>query len=111
MTPVSRLDEFEWGSMHWLAEGESVGASMAIMKIASQKVSPLHRHHTCNEIIHVTEGKIFQRVGEEWFEISAGETVIVPSGVLHQTGNKGDGDATLTICYSSGVRDYEEISG
>ncbi|MEM8770467.1 MAG: cupin domain-containing protein [Pseudomonadota bacterium] len=101
--------DHSWGAMVWLAEGETLGASLARMTVRAGATSPAHRHRNCNEAIHVLSGEIAQRCDDEWVILKSGETITVPAGVIHQTRNRGAGDATLMICYSSGSRDYQEI--
>ena len=108
MLEMRRRDEFPWGSMEWLAEGEDKGVSLARMTVRANMTSPLHRHGNCNEVIHLLAGATAQRRGGEWIDMKAGDTVAVYAGDWHQTRNDGAGEAVMMIAYSSGARAYEE---
>ena len=109
MLEAPHREEFDWGSLEWLAQGEGVEVSLARMVVCKGGVSPLHRHGNCNEIIHVLDGEIEQRCGDVWGVMKTGDTVLVSSGEQHQTRNVGERDAQMMICYSSGARDYEDL--
>lgn len=102
-------EKFDWGAMAWLASGAGMGASLAKMTVFAGKTSPLHRHRDCDEIVHVLTGDIEQRVGDKEFAMRAGNTAIIPCGVGHRTHNNGTRDAIMMVCYSSGIRDYENL--
>lgn len=102
--------EYPWGAMTWLAEGRALGVSLAKMTIKPQKTPPAHFHNNCEEIIHVETGEISLRRGGEWIKMRAGDTIAMLKGVVHQISNPGEGEAVLTICYTSGERHYEEAS-
>jgi quercetin dioxygenase-like cupin family protein len=44
---------------------------------------PLHVHETEDEVFHVLAGRLSFRLGDELRTVSAGETVLAPSGVPH----------------------------
>ena len=50
---------------------------------------PAHRHHNEAETIHVVEGEFQMEVGGQRAQLSAGETIHVPRGVIHSTANIG----------------------
>lgn len=81
--------------------------SMARMTVAINHVSDLHSHSNCNEAIHVLEGTIEQRRGDEWITLKQGETCLIHKGYKHQTRNMGEKKAVLILAYSSGLRLYE----
>lgn len=81
--------------------------SMARMTVGVNVVSELHSHSNCTEAIHVLEGKIEQRRGDDWIKLLKGETCLIPKGAKHQTRNIGHERAVLMIAYSSGSRNYE----
>ena len=108
MLTATRIDEFDWGRMEWLAEGDDMGVSLARMVVTAGATSPAHRHDNCNEVIHLLSGAIVQRRGGGWTDMTAGDTLAVRAGEPHQTRNDGAVDAVMMIAYSSGVRNYEE---
>src|SRR5262245_55741660 len=51
---------------------------------------PLHVHLNSRETIVVQAGSLGVQIGREKFEVPAGKTAVVPSGVLHTWWNAGD---------------------
>ncbi len=103
-----KRQDFAWGAMTWLAEGEALGVSVAKMTVKPGAASPAHFHNNCHEVIHLEAGEVSQRCGDAWIIMKPGDTLTAPQGAVHQTRNLGDGEAVLTICYTSGQRHYEE---
>ncbi len=58
--------------------------TVGIATISVGKENPLHSHPNCDEILHVIQGHIMHRVGNKEYEMSAGDTVTIPEGTLHQ---------------------------
>ena len=96
-------------TMSWLMEDAiepDAGVSLAKMTIDPAVTSEAHHHPNCTEAIHVLAGAILQRKGDAWIELAAGDTVLIPAGVVHQTRNLGSETAVMMIAYSSGSRVY-----
>jgi quercetin dioxygenase-like cupin family protein len=86
---------------------------------------PMHVHHHDDEYIYVIEGELVFRIGEETFDVSAGDVVNMPKGELHGFRIAGDHPAQIlfTLALSpdadyegmfdafvgKGVEDFEEI--
>ena len=54
--------------------------------------TPLHVHHKQNEVFYVVEGNYYFQVGEEKFQLSAGDSIFLPMKVPHawtQVSEKG----------------------
>jgi mannose-6-phosphate isomerase-like protein (cupin superfamily) len=49
----------------------------------------LHRHHTTEELYHVTAGVGLMTLGDAVFEVRVGDTVCVPPGTPHRIRNAG----------------------
>ena len=60
----------------------------------------LHRHQRTEEIYHVTAGRGLMTLGEERFEVEAGDTVLIPPGTAHCIRNSGAGDLKILCCCS-----------
>jgi len=96
-------------TMQWLMEDaidERAGLSLARMTVAPGVTSEAHRHPDCTEAVHLLTGCIQQRRGDDWVALAAGETILIPAGVVHQTRNSGEEAAVLMVAYSSGARIY-----
>lgn len=53
---------------HWLPHGDS---------------PPMHRHDRQDEVFHVVSGALRLQVGDQTFELTAGQTAVAPKGVTH----------------------------
>jgi quercetin dioxygenase-like cupin family protein len=95
--------------MEWLADdgiAPGTGVSLARMTVNAGAISPAHCHPDCTEVIHVLEGEIEQRIGDDRHRIVAGGTCVVPPGAVHASRAVGPDDAVLIVAYSSGSRTY-----
>lgn len=68
--------------------------------IAPKSATPVHCHD-CDEVIVVLRGRAECRVGDQVLPFNAEESLVIPSGVVHQIVNPGDEDlyimATLAM--------------
>jgi mannose-6-phosphate isomerase-like protein (cupin superfamily)/type 1 glutamine amidotransferase len=93
-----------WGKLEWFASrelGNSTFMTVGIATINPGKENPVHRHPNCDEILHVLQGHIMNRVGDKEFEMQAGDTVTIPEGMPHNARNIGKEDAVLSIVYNT----------
>lgn len=93
-----------WGTLEWFASralGNSTSLTVGIATISVGKENPLHRHPNCDEILHVIQGHIMNRVGDKEYEMRAGDTVTIPEGTWHNARNVGAENAVLSISFSS----------
>jgi quercetin dioxygenase-like cupin family protein len=51
---------------------------------------PAHRHRGEAETVHIIEGDFLMELDGERSHLSAGETIHVPQGVIHSSGNVGE---------------------
>ena len=66
--------------------GEDTNGGLAIFEQTSLSQgmgTPLHVHHFQNEIFYVLEGQYFFKVGEDEFELSAGDSILLPMKIPH----------------------------
>lgn len=93
-----------WGKLEWFASrelGNSTSMTVGVATIRAGKENPRHRHPNCDEILHVIQGHIMNRVGDKEYEMHSGDTVTIPEGTWHNARNIGNEDAVLWISYSS----------
>lgn len=101
------VEEFDWGKLYWFASGKLGNSDkMTIGKciIKPGCKNPRHRHSNCQEVLHVLSGKIIHYVKDEYFQMGTGDTITIPSGLLHSAKNAGSEDAILMIAFSSAER-------
>lgn len=67
----------------------------------------LHRHARTEEIYHFTRGKGRMRVGDQVFDVAAGDTVCIPPGHAHNLFNDGDSELCL-LCACSPAYAHED---
>jgi quercetin dioxygenase-like cupin family protein len=61
---------------------------------------PAHRHKNEAETIHVVEGDFEMEVDGQRSQLSAGETIHVPRGVVHSSANIGRQPGTRVVLFS-----------
>ena len=100
--------EQTWGRITWYASGplgnsETMTVGEAVIKPGQE--NPRHYHPNCDEILHVVRGRILHTMGPQQVEMTAGDTVSIPTGVRHNARNIGTEDAVLAISFSSAHRE------
>ena len=80
------VEEFDWGKLHWFASGklgnsDKMTIGKCIIKPGCE--NPRHKHSNCQEVLHVLAGKIIHYVEDKYFQMGSGDTITVPSGLLH----------------------------
>jgi quercetin dioxygenase-like cupin family protein/type 1 glutamine amidotransferase len=103
----NKVVDFPWGRLSWYASGElgnsdTLTIGQAVIRPGQQ--NPRHYHPNCDEVLHVLKGRILHSMGDRTVEMSAGDTVSIPTGVLHNARNIGSEDAVLAISFSSADR-------
>jgi quercetin dioxygenase-like cupin family protein/type 1 glutamine amidotransferase len=98
------VEQQPWGKLEWFASralGNSTFMTVGMATIHPGKENPVHRHPNCDEILHVLQGQIMNRVGDKEYEMHAGDTVTIPEGTPHNARNIGTDDAVLSIAYNT----------
>jgi mannose-6-phosphate isomerase-like protein (cupin superfamily) len=85
--------------MHPAVQGNR-NQSLAEAIIPAGRQTLLHRHHLSEELYHVTHGQGLMQLGEEKFEIRAGDTVAIPPGIAHAVANYGREPLKILCCCS-----------
>jgi quercetin dioxygenase-like cupin family protein len=98
----------EWGQLTWYAsnkQGNTKELTLGRCILYSNMSNPYHYHPNCDEILTVMQGKIAHtwKDGKE-IEMTEGDTITIPSGMKHQARNIGEGNAVLTIVFTSADR-------
>lgn len=60
----------------------------------------LHRHGRTEEIYHILSGNGLMTLGERRFPVSAGDSILIPPGTLHNISNGADTPLVLLCCCS-----------
>ena len=104
---ASRAEAFEWGSIQWLVNAALVpgaGATFGYVEILPGRNNPLHYHPNADEVLHLIEGELDHRVGDDHFRLVPGSTLHVPRGVPHNATNTGAVIARMLVTYPTGER-------
>jgi mannose-6-phosphate isomerase-like protein (cupin superfamily) len=85
-------------------------ANMAVIaeKIAVGDAIPLHVHRI-EEVILFLSGHATERVGDEIFDVSAGDIVVIPAGAVHGTRNSGDVEVEIRAVFPSARIDMQYV--
>jgi quercetin dioxygenase-like cupin family protein len=103
-----RAVKTEWGSMQWLVNAEifaNANVTFGYVEINAGKNNPLHYHPNSDEVLHLLQGELHHRIGDEIIHIKAGDTIFVPQGVRHNAVNKGTVTARMFVTYPTGYRE------
>jgi quercetin dioxygenase-like cupin family protein len=114
-SPICRHDhaevlQFPWGTVRFsasrtLGNSGSMTFGRATMHPGHQPTR--HRHPNCDEVLHVLAGNIEHSLGDEYFELGPGDTIVIPAGIWHDARVVGDTPAEMTISFSSADRQTE----
>jgi quercetin dioxygenase-like cupin family protein len=98
----------DWGTLTWLANHGLTGSLVTVGRvlIGKGRSNPRHCHDNCEEVLHLLRGRLNHSVGDEWIALEAGDTLVVPPGVMHSAESVGDTDADMVVAYSSGERGF-----
>lgn len=103
----NKVVEYPWGRITWyvsreLGNSDTLTVGQAIIKPGRE--NPRHYHPNCDEVLHVSKGRILHTMGDRTVEMLEGDTVSIPTGVRHNARNIGTQDAVLAISFSSADR-------
>ena len=98
----------DWGSLTWLANSALADSDITVGRVVIKrgKSNPRHCHDNCQEVLYLLAGRLRHTFGDETVDMEAGDTLIVPPGIMHSALSVGDTDADMIVAYSSGVRDF-----
>jgi mannose-6-phosphate isomerase-like protein (cupin superfamily) len=72
--------------------------SLAEATVAPGAETHLHRHRTTEELYHVTQGVGLMTLGEDVFEVRAGDTIAIPPATRHRIRNVGAEPLRILCC-------------
>jgi quercetin dioxygenase-like cupin family protein len=101
------VDEQDWGHLVWMvsgALGNSAVLTVGKCFIKPGQANPPHYHPNSDEVLHVVRGHIEHRVGDEYIEMRAGDTISIPQGRIHNARNIGPDEAEFLITFNTADR-------
>lgn len=100
-------EDFPWGTLTWYM-GQAIDAdaeqTFGIAVIEAGQQNPPHYHPNCEEILYVISGTCTHTYGDDSYELNPGDSIRVPSGVIHHAINNGKEPLRAIISFSSGDR-------
>lgn len=111
-SPVTTLSEtptedFPWGTLNWLM-GQAIDPdaeqTVGIVVIETGQQNPPHYHPNCEEILYVISGTCEHTYGDDSYQLNPGDSIRVPSGIIHHAINNGNEPLRAIISFSSGDR-------
>ena len=110
LTPAEKIvvEPQSWGQLEWMvsgAIGNSDTMTVGRCTINPDDQNPAHYHPNCDEVLHVLQGSIDHRLGDEILAMEAGDTISIPSGTIHNARNTSDQPAILMITFSTPDRE------
>ena len=75
--------------------------SLAIARVQPSVTTQLHRLRDTTEIYMIRKGRGLVMVGEEEFEVSVGDSVIIPANIPQRITNLSDTDDLEFYCHCS----------
>jgi quercetin dioxygenase-like cupin family protein len=103
--------DLPYNDFHWVG-GEQIVFAREIMGPGGG--GPLHRHHTVEELIFVSEGEVAVTIGEETRTLGPGDVAIMPRGIFHGTNTLTGATFYVMFSGTSGALpsdDYERMDG
>src|SRR5699024_9888411 len=101
-----------WGTLVWLiGEEQTPGAeqTFGVVTIQPGKRNPLHEHPNCEELLYVLEGEADHKLGDEMFQIRAGDVIRIPRGTPHWAQTKGETPLVAVISFSAPDRKTKNL--
>lgn len=92
---------------------EETGGKIAIFEevVPAGMGTPLHIHHTSDEVLYVLSGEFTFRLGEVTKQVASGSWIFVPLGSVHGWRNSGGSDARIFFIFTpgAGAKAFEEM--
>jgi quercetin dioxygenase-like cupin family protein len=99
--------ETSWGRLVWMVSGKlgnSATMTVGCCHIDPGMANPRHYHPNCDEVLHILQGTIEHSFDDQTVRMTAGDTISIPAGVVHNARNIGDDQAVFLIAFSSADR-------
>lgn len=87
--PVLNMDTDRFATLNLLSEqtSDSVVVFEEVMPAGSE--TPLHLHHTSDEVMYILSGEFTFKIGEQVTSGGAGTCAFMPRGIAHAWKNSG----------------------
>ena len=94
--PVERFGVFD---VQQVTRGTRLESQVAadLVTIAAHNASEVHRHNRSETVIYILAGEGRALVGDEWFDVVAGDRVLIGKGVFHGFATAGSALEFLSV--------------
>ena len=92
--------------MHPATNGNN-NQSLAEATIGIGSITRLHKHHSSEELYHITQGRGEMTLGKNIFPVEVGDTICIMPGTPHQIRNTGKIDLKVLCCCSPHYSDTD----
>jgi mannose-6-phosphate isomerase-like protein (cupin superfamily) len=96
--PFITADGSEIREFAGIPSGNAANQSLAEATVPAGADTIEHYHRTSEEIYYFTRGSGRMRLGDDEFDVRAGDCVVIPPGVRHKLWAGGDGELVLLCC-------------
>src|SRR6476661_1268864 len=96
--PFITADGSEIRELAGIPSGHAANQSLAEATVPARAATIEHYHRTSEEIYYFTGGSGRMRLGDEEFDVRAGDCVVIAPGVRHKLWSSGDGPLVLLCC-------------
>ena len=91
---------------YWMSKGEYTNIIVSAEQANNEYVVtdgiiepngfvPDHYHKWEDQTFHIMEGEVEAKIGDDWYQLSAGDTIHCPRGISHLIKNNGKSNARL----------------
>jgi len=109
--PVWQMELGDKRPMTFKLLSEQTGGSISVFEetVPIGAGTPLHIHHTSDEVIHLWAGELTIKLGTQRSTINAGAWVFIPRGTTHGWRNRGKAAAQAAYVFtpSDGATGFE----
>jgi len=114
MVPRGQGDvrEFPWGRIVWTVAGHlgnSDTLTFGIVTINPGTSNPPHVHPNCDEVLYLLAGRLRHELGDKEFDMKAGDTISIPTGIKHRANVVGDEPAVMAVSFSTPDRQITHL--
>jgi quercetin dioxygenase-like cupin family protein len=101
------VEDHSWGRIVWLASGRLNPGSdqtLGYVEIDAGHKNYRHSHPNCEEVLFLLQGSLDHRVGDEKIHLEPGDTLVIPTGIVHEATNTSGSVARIIVAYPTGHR-------
>ena len=98
-----KLEQLDWGKFAFLSNPPNTGATQITSvdgRLCLGKGHDFHRHPQQEEFIFIVAGKVEQWIDREKRILVPGDSVFIPSGVVHASFGASDDEARMIAVFS-----------